>query len=74
MKLYKVHLRGLGNSTGVNLQTSYVLAEDSNMAYLKVRKWLDKNNYGFHDYRSLDYVTLLAEDYEYTETRTMLFL
>ena len=33
-----------------------------------------QSNYGFHDDRSLDYITLLAEDYEYTETRTRLFL
>ena len=74
MKLFRVNLTGLNNITGVNLQSSYVIAEDANLAYEKVRKYLDEKDYGFRDDRAMESVQLLAEDYEYTETRVRLFL
>lgn len=73
-KLYRVNLKGLSNSTGVQLKSSYVIAKDSDEAYKKVRDWLDKEDYGFSHEREMDSVELLAEDYQYTDTRTRLFL
>ena len=74
LKLYLVILRGLANSTGVSLKTSYVVAENSDDAYRKVRQWLDEKDYGFKHERELQSVELLASSYEYTDVRTRLFL
>jgi hypothetical protein len=74
-KLYLVELRGLnGYSSRVVYGTSYVVAKNSDEAYKKVRKFLDADDLGFEDERELLKITLLAEDYEYTTTRTLLFL
>lgn len=75
-KLYLVKLRGLGGyaSSGAPMQSSYAVAEDPSSAYDMVRKWLDKKNYGFVRDRALDSVTLMAEDYEFTDSGAMLFL
>ena len=73
-KLYRVKLKGLSNSTGVNLQNSFVVANSLTEAYAKVRAWLDEHDYGFKDDRALDSIELLAEDYEFSEVRTRLFL
>jgi hypothetical protein len=75
MKLYKVNLRGMTfSATGTVYGVSYVVAEDSEKAYQKVRKFLDKNDLGFSKDRELDSVELIAEDSQYTDTRTMLYL
>ena len=74
-KLYKVTLRGMThNSTGTKYGISYVVANDSEEAYRKVRKFLDKEDMGFSKERELDKIELLAEDYQYTNTNYMLFL
>ena len=52
----------------------YVVANDSEEAYRKVRKFLDKEDMGFSKERELDKIELLAEDYQYTNTQYMLFL
>lgn len=75
MKLYKVTLKGmtfacLGAAYGV----SYVVAENPDLAYKKVREFLDKKDLGFSKERELDKIELLAEDYQYTDTGHMLFL
>ena len=46
-KLYRITLRGMTyNSTGVAYGSSYVIAETSDEAYKKVRKFLDENDLG----------------------------
>lgn len=74
-KLYKVTLKGMThNSTGVKYGINYVVANDSEEAYRKVRKFLDDGDMGFSSERELDKIELLAENYQYTNTQYMLFL
>ena len=74
-KLYLVTLRGMTySSTGVVHGVNYVVAETSEEAYQKVRNYLDEKDYGFSQDRELDKVELIAEAYEYTDVKTMLFL
>ena len=74
-KLYKVTLKGMThNSTGVKYGINYVVANDSEEAYRKVRKFLDDGDMGFSSKRELDKIELLAENYQYTNTQYMLFL
>ena len=74
-KLYRVTLRGMTyNSTGVAYGVSYVVAQDSESAYKKVKEFLDKENIGFTKERELDKVELIAEDYMYTNTGCILYL
>lgn len=74
MKLFRVTLRGLTSATGVQLHSSYVVAENCHEAYRKVRNWVDENNYGFSNERELESVELLADECEYTPVRTRLFI
>lgn len=75
MKLYRVTLRGLKyNATGVVAGISYAVAKNSDEAYQKVRKRLDEEDYGFSGDRELEKVELLASTYEFTDTKTMLYL
>lgn len=74
-KLYRVTLKGMTySSTGVAYGVSYVVANNSDEAYTKVRQYLDKEDIGFRKDRELDKVELLAEDYKYTDTNHMLFI
>ena len=74
-KLYRVTLVGMTYSTtGVVEGISYVVATDAEEAYQKVKKRLDKKDYGFSKDRELDKVELIASTYEYTNTRTLLYL
>lgn len=74
-KLYKVTLKGMTHSsTGVKYGINYVVANDSEEAYKKVRKFLDDGDMGFSSERELDKIELLAENYQYTNTQYMLFL
>lgn len=74
-KLYRITLRGLKyNSTGVVEGISYVVATDAEKAYQKVRKRLDEKGYGFRKDRELDKIELIASNYEYTDTGTLLYL
>lgn len=72
-KLFRVTLTGLHSPTGVSYHCSYVVAKTPNEAYKKVRDWLDKNDYGFSSERELSKIELIAEDSEYTDTKTRLF-
>ncbi len=74
MKLYLVTLRGLRNPVGVDLNTSYVIANNPDEAYTKVRIFLDAKGLGYRHERELDSIRLLAEDYDYTDVRVRLFL
>ena len=65
-KLYKVTLKGMTfSSTGSCYGVSYVIAEDSHKAYMKVKKFLDDNNLGFTKDRELKTVELIASSYQY---------
>jgi len=74
MKLYRVNLKGFGYSNCVVYGSSYVVAEDSHKAYLKVRKYLDDKGYGFKKEREMKSVDLIADEDEYTDVQTRLFL
>ena len=73
-KLFLVNLRGLSSMTGVQRNKNYVVANDTNEAYKKVRDWLDSKEYGFRYERELESIELLAENCEYTDVRIMLFI
>ena len=74
-KLYRVTLRGMIYSrTGVAYGSSYVIAENLDEAYKKVRKFLDENDLGFTKYRELDKVELIADSYRYTDIGCLLHL
>lgn len=70
-KLWRVKLRGSGME---RYNPSHVIAPDATSAYQSVRRELDRLNYGFSKDRELLAVELVAEDYEYTETGSRLFL
>jgi hypothetical protein len=74
-KLYRVTLRGMTySSTGIIEGISYVVARNSDEAYQKVKSRLDDKDYGFAHERELDKIELLAEAYEYTDTKTILYI
>ena len=74
-KLYRVTLRGMTSSvTGVSYGMSYVVAKNTEEAYQKLKKFVEENDLGYSSQRELDKVELLAEDYQYTSTGTMLLL
>lgn len=73
-KLYLVKLRGLTSPTDVELNKTYVVAKDPTEAYEKIRTWLDDKDYGFAHEREMESIELIAEDYEFTDVKTMLFL
>jgi len=74
-KLFRVTLRGMTTSaTGVSHGVSYVVAENTDTAYQKVKKYLDDNDIGFTKDRELDKVELIADTEPYTNVRTLLFL
>ncbi len=74
-KLYRVTLKGMTySSTGVIHGVSYVVAENSDEAYQKVRTFLDEKDFGFSGDRELDKVELIADTSQYTDVKTMLFL
>ena len=75
-KLYRVTLRGMTISIvdSVAYGISYVVAKNPDEAYRKVRQFVNDKDLGYANQRELDKIELLAEDYQYTGTRTMLFL
>ncbi len=75
MKLFRVTLKGMTySSTGVIHGVSYVVAENCDEAYQKVKTFLDEKDLGFSGDRELDKVELIADTSQYTEVKTMLFL
>ena len=74
MKLYKVTLRGMINNSTKGYGSSYAIAENSDEAYKKVKKFLDENNIGFTGDRELNKVELIADTYRYTPTHCLLHL
>ena len=73
-KLYEVVLRGMSSGTGTIYGRSYVVAKDSHRAYQIVREFLDKKDIGFDSDREMKEVGLLAENAEYPNCKTILFL
>lgn len=69
MKLWKVVLRGVGK-----YRESYVVAENSVVAYSIVRTFLNDNDLGFEHERELDNITLLAENVQYPDCETNLYI
>lgn len=76
MNLYKVTLRGMKSSIAgsVAYGISYVVADGPTRAYEIVREFLDKTDLGFDSERVLDSIELLAEDKEYPDCGTILFI
>jgi len=70
LNLYRVKLQGMWSDYG----HSYVVAENSDIAYRMVRKFLDEKNLGFSKDRGLKEVELVAGEYQYNDTRRMLYL
>ena len=74
-KMYRVTLRGMTyNSTGIAYGVSYVVAENSDDAYKKVRTFINSNDLGFSKDRELDKVELIADTYQYNDVGTILYL
>lgn len=74
-KLYRVELKGMTSNYGSTAYgNSFVVAKDPTEAYQKVREYLDSKDLGFPHERELDTITLLAEEGDYPECRTQLFL
>jgi len=75
MKLYRVKLNGMtSKSSGTAYGDSYVVTDSPDKAYATVREFLDKEDLGFRHHRGLDVIELLADTYQYNESRTMLFI
>lgn len=74
MKLFRVKLRGVSSFTGIDYSCSYVVAQNSDDAYKKVRKFLDDKDLCFSCDREMKSVELIADDAEYCAVRTLLFL
>lgn len=74
-KLYRVTLKGMTyNSTGIVYGVSYVVAENSDKAYQKVRDFLEEKDLGVSEHRELDKVELIADSYQYTDVGCLLYL
>lgn len=73
-KLYLVKLRGMKCSSSITYGISYVVAVNSNDAYMKVRNYLDDNDIGFASDRELESVSLIAEQTDYPNCSTKLYL
>lgn len=70
MKLYLVSIKTCGR-----YGKSYVVADNPDQAYKKIRSFLDKNDLCFSDERRLESVVLLADTNHYgSDAETMLFL
>jgi len=71
MKLYRVTLRGF---IGSDYRVSYVVCKNCNDAYLTVLIALANKDLGFPKERELLSVELIAEDAQYPDCETRLFL
>ncbi len=74
MKLYLVTLQGLSGIVGRSYKNCYVCAHDPSEAYLIIRTWLDKKDYGFRKDRALDSIKWIADEDEFSECSVPLFL
>jgi hypothetical protein len=76
LKLYRVTLKGMTCGLGGDTLHGkpFVLAEDPQEAYLKVKKYLDDKDLGFSHERELHTIELLAETGDYPNCNIQLFL
>ena len=76
MKLYRVKCQGMtcGLGSKIAYGTAYVVAENSELAYQKVRKYFDEKDIGFVREREMDTVELVADEAEYPECGYRLYL
>lgn len=77
LKLYRVTLRGMRHSSlasGVIYGIAYVVADDAEQAYRKVRDSLEKRDIGFKSDRELLSIELLAEDNNYPGCNAILYV
>jgi len=75
LNLYKVTLKGMTYSyNGIAHGISYVIAENTDEAYQKVKNFLDKKDIGYSRERELDKVELLASSYEYNNIGNIIYL
>lgn len=74
-KLYRVTLRGMKSAIcgGICYGVAYVVAEDAQEAYRRVRSTLDQEDVGFSSDRALEKVELVAEAGRYPECGTRLY-
>jgi len=63
-KLYLVSLKGMrgGLGVGISYGSSYVIAENTDEAYRKLKKYLDEKDIGFRKDRVLSSVELVADE------------
>ena len=74
-KLYRVTLRGMTYSViGPIYGIAYVIADDPDKAYKKLKVDLEKRDLGFSHQRELDKIELIAENVEYPDCNTILYL
>lgn len=76
-RLYIVRCCGMTVGTGgkdLANGVAYVIAEDAESAYQKVKSNLDERKIGFDREREMDSVTLLAEEGHYPKCAHRLFL
>lgn len=76
MKLFKVTLKGMTFqvNSGTAWGIAYVVAENTDVAYNKVKEYLDKKDIGFSGDRVLDKIELIAEDVDYPGSGIKLYL
>ena len=73
MKLYLVTCKGMTYTSTGNCPhgIAFVVAEDSEKAYEKLRKYLDENELGFRHERELSKIELLADADKYPDVNRL---
>lgn len=75
MKLFYVECKGMKvNVTGTPHGIAYVLANDANEAYEKLKARLEDKNLGFYYERVFESVKLVAEEGEFPDCRMQLIV
>ena len=76
MRLYKVTCKGMTSDmmgTRTPHGIAYVLSDNPDTAYMKLKAFLDKHDFGTHKDRELDKVELIAEKTTYPNCGMQLF-
>jgi hypothetical protein len=75
MKLYRVKLQGMtSNIDGPAYGISYVVADNPTEAYYKVKNFLDDKDIGFDREREMGSIELIADENQYGNCGTILYL
>jgi hypothetical protein len=61
-------------TTGVSYGSPYVVATDAQEAYDIVKEYVDRRDLGFRHERELEHIDLLADEGDYPDCRTQLFM